>query len=65
MVIVISDNGKGFSPEQATNGFGLKLTGDRIKLLNELLKCQQISFEVKGNSPSGAKIYLTFKNWFL
>jgi hypothetical protein len=65
MVIVISDNGKGFSPDRSTNGFGLKLTNDRIKLLNELLKGQQITFEVKGNSPGGAKIYLTFKNWFL
>ena len=65
MVIAISDNGKGFSPDQSTNGFGLRLTTDRIKLLNELLKGQQITFEVKGNSPGGAKIYLTFKNWFL
>ncbi len=65
MTVVITDNGKGFSPKQVTTGFGLKLTNDRIKLLNEFLKGQQISFEVKGNSPTGAKIYLTFKNWFL
>ena len=64
MAIVISDNGEGFSPNQATKGFGLKLTTDRIKLLNEFLKGQQISFEIKSNLPSGAKIYLTFKNWF-
>ena len=65
MKVVITDNGKGFSPKQITTGFGLKLTKDRLKLLNEVLKDQEIVLEIKGNSPTGAKIYLTFKNWFL
>jgi len=65
MAITITDNGPGFSPGKATGGFGLKLTTDRIQLLNELLKGQQIIFDIKSNSPTGTKIYLTFKNWFL
>lgn len=65
MEVLIADNGPGFSSAMTTSGFGLKLTNDRIKLLNEMLNGQQIVMEIKGNSPSGAKIYLTFKNWFL
>jgi two-component system LytT family sensor kinase len=65
MMVAITDNGTGFSAGKPTNGFGLKLTSDRIKLLNELKNDQPIQLEIKGNSPSGTKVYLTFKNWFL
>ncbi len=65
MTVTITDNGSGFPSSKNSNGFGLKLTYDRIKLLNEFNKEQSISLEIKGNSPSGAKIELTFNNWFL
>lgn len=64
MVVVISDNGKGME-NHAGNGFGLKLTFDRIKLLNELKPEQRIHFEVNGAIPSGTQITLTFNYWFL
>lgn len=65
MVATIADNGAGFIGNSNTAGFGLKLTRDRIKLLNQVLKGQSISFETVANTPTGAKIVLTFKNWFL
>ncbi len=65
MTVIIADNGNGFSPNDVNAGYGLKLTTDRIKLLNELLKDQQIIFDIKPNAPTGTKISLTFKNWFL
>ncbi|ASU32690.1 sensor histidine kinase [Mucilaginibacter xinganensis] len=65
MIVSVADNGSGFFANTNSNGFGLKLTQDRIKLLNEYSRGQAISFEVKGNSPSGTIIELKFKNWFL
>lgn len=65
MIVAITDNGEGFLANVNSNGFGLKLTQDRIKLLNEFTKDQPVTFEVKRNTPSGTKIELTFKNWFL
>ncbi|SHN25037.1 sensor histidine kinase [Mucilaginibacter sp. OK098] len=65
MAVTIKDNGEGFLANVNSKGFGLKLTQDRIKLLNEFTKDQPVTFEVKKNVPTGAKIELTFKNWFL
>ena len=65
MIVAITDNGEGFLANVNSDGFGLKLTQDRIKLINEFTKGQAITFEVKSNVPTGAKVELTFKNWFL
>ena len=65
LMVTIADNGEGFSPGKITGGFGLKLTNERIKLLNELSRDQPILLEISGNSPTGAKICLIFKNWYL
>ncbi|WP_295794711.1 histidine kinase [Mucilaginibacter sp.] len=65
MIVNIKDNGPGFLGNTNTDGFGLKLTHDRIKLLNEFTKGQPIKFEVKKNKSTGADIELTFNNWFL
>jgi two-component system LytT family sensor kinase len=65
MLVLIADNGGGFPANENTNGVGIKLTRDRIKLLNELSKEQTIILEIKGNSPTGTIVGLNFKNWFL
>jgi len=65
MVVSVADNGDGFSPAGNANGFGLKLTRDRIKLLNDFTDGQTISFEIGANIPAGTVAGLIFKNWFL
>ncbi|MEP6613130.1 MAG: histidine kinase, partial [Mucilaginibacter sp.] len=65
MIVNVKDNGPGFLGNTNATGFGLKLTQDRIKLLNEFTKGQSITFEIKKNTPTGADIELTFNNWFL
>jgi len=65
LLVLVTDNGVGFPADKNSGGFGLKLTRDRIKLLNELSKEQIITFEINGNAPSGTKIELIFNNWFL
>ena len=65
MIVSVMDNGAGFHPAAETMGFGLKLTRDRIKLLNDLTNWQAISFEIKANDPAGTVAELIFNNWFL
>jgi two-component system, LytTR family, sensor kinase len=64
MQVVIADNGKGFTTGGATNGYGLKLTNDRINLLNKILKEQSIEMGID-SSDKGTNINLLFKNWLL
>ncbi|HEY5773424.1 MAG TPA: histidine kinase, partial [Chitinophagaceae bacterium] len=62
LVIKIKDNGKGFS-QNSNNGYGIKLTKDRIQLLNQVNKEQPISFDIS-SGDSGTTVLLSFKNWF-
>lgn len=65
MLVNITDNGNGFMGDSGKSGFGLKLTRDRIKLLNEFNREQPVTFEIKSNTPSGTNVELIFNNWFL
>jgi len=58
--IDIKDNGKGFN-ENTKDGFGLKLTKDRIQLLNQNNKTQPIILALTTNN--GTTVHLTFENW--
>ncbi len=62
LVIKITDNGKGFS-EESSNGYGIKLTRERIQLLNQVNKDQPVSFDIN-STKSGTTVLLSFKNWF-
>ena len=65
MVVTLADNGGGFKYAEELPGFGLKLTQDRIKLLNQIMNKQTIELVVNGNMPSGTVVCVQFKNWFL
>ena len=64
MIVRIADNGKGFPAETPSTGFGLKLTRDRIKLMNELNRSQPIRLEITPRLPLGIEITLRFNHWF-
>ncbi|MBO0931372.1 sensor histidine kinase [Fibrella aquatilis] len=64
MTICITDNGRGFDASQPTGGFGLKLTHDRIKLLNELNSEQPIQLTINQLVTNGTEVLLRFNNWF-
>lgn len=64
MIVRIADNGKGFLSETPSTGFGLKVTRDRIKLMNELNRSQPIQLEITPRSPLGTEIILRFNHWF-
>ncbi|WP_300601869.1 histidine kinase [Niabella sp.] len=64
LVVTITDNGKGFDLEKETAGFGLRLTKERIILLNETLHQQQIQLSFD-NREKGTTVNIYFKNWLL
>ncbi len=59
----VTDNGTGMS-EAGTGGFGLKLTQDRINLLNELNPTQPILLLINVAVPAGAEVAVRFNHWF-
>jgi two-component system, LytTR family, sensor kinase len=65
MIVAVKDNGGGFLYNEDSAGYGLKLTRDRIKLLNQILHEQSIELDIRDNSPSGTIAGFTFKNWLL
>jgi len=64
MIVVVSDNGKGFDATMTTEGFGLKLVFKRIQLLNNILKNSEIKYSINSDQSTLTEITLTFINWF-
>lgn len=64
MVVIIEDNGNGFEQANENSGYGLKLTRDRIKLLNQIMKGQAIQIEILTSPGNPTTVALTFKHWF-
>jgi uncharacterized membrane-anchored protein YhcB (DUF1043 family) len=58
----ISDNGKGYKRNKNHNGFGLKLTKERIALLNSVILGRSIHSS-ENSMSTGTEIILVFKNW--
>lgn len=60
LIILIKDNGAGFdgTPQQ---GFGIRLTNNRIVAINKLEKEKSIQLTYEKNT--GTAVILTFKNW--
>ena len=64
MIVLVTDNGKGFNEQEEFNGFGLQLTKERIKLLNQTLNDQHIEFSVKRMNDK-TQVMVHFKNWLI
>ncbi len=65
LIININDNGKGFNAMQTNNSkssFGLKLSQERIALLNQLYKEQPTLLQID-SKPGNTTISLTLTNW--
>lgn len=62
MVLSVTDNGKGYNSAQPTAGMGLKLTHDRINLLNKLHPATPIDLTI--TTPyTGTRIIITLNHW--
>lgn len=62
LVIYVKDNGKGFTHSSVTEGHGLKLTRDRIHLLNTLYPENPIHFDIV-LSKDGCICKTELHNW--
>jgi two-component system LytT family sensor kinase len=64
LVLLVSDNGQGFDETETaeSNGVGLKLSRERIRLLNEIYSGQKIELNVS-STTAGVTIRVTLKNW--
>lgn len=63
LLVRIADNGKGMATHEPANGFGLKLTRDRIHLLNELNPEQPIILGFSTQLATGTEATLTCTHW--
>jgi two-component system LytT family sensor kinase len=63
LILTVADNGPGFNDKGIDpKGFGLKLSRERIALLNDIYKSQPIYLQVDSNT-NGVKITITLTNW--
>lgn len=62
LIVTVTDNGKGFDTFKPSTGYGLKLTTDRIKLLNNMQKNNQINLQLS-SSIAGTVATITFYQW--
>ncbi|MBO9202569.1 MULTISPECIES: sensor histidine kinase [Niastella] len=63
LIASVADNGKGFS-DKAKTGYGLKLTRDRITLLNQTMSDRSLALAIEDNVP-GTLVKINFINWLL
>ena len=63
MDIQIKDNGEGFDFRQTHDVYGLKLTRERIHLLNQTDKEAFIVMDIKSEKEKGSNLLLSFKNY--
>ena len=62
LLLIIEDNGKGFSQKEHTMGYGLKLSEERITLLNQLFKEQPLSLHLNPGD-TGTSVTIRLSNW--
>jgi hypothetical protein len=60
----VTDNGKGWETDPAVNGYGLRLTRERIRLLNQLSPQREIILAIRSQPGAGTTIRLQFTNWW-
>ncbi len=64
MIVHVTDNGDGFKTNNQSGGFGLQLTKERIKLLNQTLNEQEIEFSTS-RAKELTQVTIHFKNWLI
>jgi two-component system LytT family sensor kinase len=72
-IVLVEDNGRHWIPagptdetggDGQTTGYGLKITRDRIRVLNQLSKDSSILLSIIAEPGSGTTVKLLFQNWY-
>jgi LytS/YehU family sensor histidine kinase len=62
--LLVTDNGAGFTIQPINgHGMGIRITKERISLLNRTLHGQFIHLAIKSTTAEGTTVHLTFQNW--
>lgn len=61
LILILNDNGKGFDSSQEYSGFGLRLSKNRLSLLNHIYKESPIDLTIIFNH--GTTITITLNQW--
>lgn len=62
LILVVTDNGKGFNAEKKTDGLALQLSQNRIELLNSIYKENRFTLAIQSNAD-GTIVSLVFTDW--
>jgi hypothetical protein len=62
LIILVKDNGMGFRGDVQQGRYGLNLTNERIRLLNQVLSPKQIGFSIE-SLPGSTTCIFKFENW--
>jgi hypothetical protein len=60
----VSDNGNAWDFVNTPSGYGLRLTRERIRLINQLLKAPVIDMTITSGGSAGTTINIRFSNWW-
>jgi len=63
-IVEVTDNGKGWDATKNTTGYGLRLTRERIHLLEQLMNDQPITMTIQSQPGAGTTVRLQFTNWW-
>lgn len=63
LFVLITDNGNKFDETNSHDGFGLKLTRNRISLLNQTVREQPIKLSIERRQDMETIVNLVFTNW--
>jgi len=61
LLLSVADNGKGFISDNQSSGYGLKLSRERVELLNQIYKDQSLTLTIAPHG--GSTITLRLLNW--
>ncbi|MDB5156107.1 MAG: hypothetical protein JWR50_814 [Mucilaginibacter sp.] len=62
LVLSVIDNGIGFTPNGKAQGYGIKLSEDRVALLNQNYPGQTITLQIEAQQP-GTRVIIRLSNW--
>jgi len=62
LILAVKDNGRGFIKDNTSMGYGMKLSEERVLLLNQIYKDQSVVLDVTSTSD-GTTITIRLTNW--
>ncbi|MGF7082657.1 sensor histidine kinase [Mucilaginibacter sp. UYCu711] len=62
LILAINDNGAGFVKTDQATGYGIKLSKDRVALLNQIYKDQNVTLDIKP-TQQGTTVTIRLSNW--